>query len=925
MNEPAPQARRGEELLAHGRFLRALARGLVGAERADDLLQDTYVAAIAHPPRHDSAPRAWLARILRNRARTRGQREGERPRHEARAAREHAADEERDAPALLAELELARALLAALEGLREPYRGTLYLRYYRGLAPAEIAARAGLPPKTVKTRLARGLALLRVELDRRPGGREAWVALLLPLARGPAPLAPGPPPALALPVPLALAGLVLLGAGGAWLALRARDATLPAAPAPHASAPELAPSTPLRAPAPRAAREVARPSPPAAPAPAPVLRLAGSVLDEAGHPLGDARVQAVVLASGPSFARGAGLEEDEEPGPLAEAHTTSAPDGSFALALEPGGLVRIVVARAGRAPVARRLFGVSGQTLALAPLVLWPAEVLEGEVLDPAGLPVPGAELLLVREDEGLVGGRGVRGFELAGTSDARGRFHLTDLAPGAWQLEVRAAGFAPLARAGHAPWREAEHGPLVLTLAPGGRLAGEVLGLAPGEHARVQLLVRPLAPAPEEHGPRVRLVALDERGAFELAGLALDEEHELLLLEVAGGAARPRSEPVRARAGAEPVTLVARPGEPAPPLRAGQEAPAAEAGTLTLVVRTLDGRPLAAALVAHRAAGAREGFEASTVRATDAEGRLEWRGLAPGAHAFRVIGGAFGAEEPGAPWTHVELEPGGTAALELAGPEPCALRGEVRSGGVALAGASVWLRPAQGGTRGPAPALRARTDGRGHFELRGLAPGRYALEVLHPERAQAERRTLELDGTQAELVLELSEARLAGRVVDELGAPVAGARLALLVERGRGGARGQAGTDAEGRFELVGVEPARALRLEVTAPGRATLQREVEATGAPLELVLVPEVPLALELTGTPRPFLELVAEGPEGQRLGFYLGHGSTLDLPGLGPGTWRLTLRAGRGARGEEPPWHAAVELVAGVPVTLPVELP
>jgi len=932
VNDPAPHARRGEELLAHGRFLRALARGLVGEERADDLLHDTYAAAIAHPPRHASAPRAWLARILRNRARTRGRREGERPELEGRAARERDHDEPRDAPALLAELELARALLAALERLREPYRGTLYLRYYRGLAPAEIAAQTGLPPKTVKTRLARGLALLRVELDRRPGGREAWVALLLPLARGPAaapPLSP-PPPALALPVPLVLAGFVLLGAGGAWLALRTRDATPPAALPALASVPDATRSTPLRAPAPRAAREAVRPSAPAAPAPAPNLRLAGTVMDEAGQPLGGARVAAVVLAAGPSVSRASGIDEAEEPQPLAEAQATSAADGSFTLALEAGGLVRLVVALAGRAPTARRLFGVGGQTLALAPLVLWPAEALEGEVLDPAGLPVPGAELLLVREDEGLVGGRGgVHRLELAGTSDARGRFHLADVAPGAWQLEVRAAGFAPLARAGHAPWRAEELGPLVVTLVPGVRLVGEVLGLAPGEHARVKLLARALDSGPEERGPRVRVAALDERGAFELTGLAPDEEHELLLLEGGGGAARPRSEPLRARAGDGPVTLVAGPAEPAPPRAEGEAPLVAVTGTLTLVVRAPDGRPLPEALVAHRLSGARDGPEASTVRAADAEGRLEWSELAPGAHAFRVIGGAFGAEEPGMPWTRVELAPDAATELELSGFGASVLRGEVRTGGQALSGATVWLRSALGGSRGPGAALRARTDGRGRFELHGLAPGRYALEVQHPERALVERRILELDGAQGEVVLELSDALLAGRIVDEHGAPVVGARLALAAERGRGPGN-EAATDAEGRFELVGVEPARALRLEVTAPGRATLQREVEATGAPLELVLVPEVPLTLELAGAPRPFLELVAEGPQGERLGFFLGGGPRLELHGLGPGPWRLALRAGRGARGEAAPWSAAVELVTvelvpGVPRTLPLELP
>src|SRR3954468_4493611 len=48
--------------------LRALARSLVhGDSDADDLLQETAIAAIAHPPDEDRPVRQWLATVLRNR------------------------------------------------------------------------------------------------------------------------------------------------------------------------------------------------------------------------------------------------------------------------------------------------------------------------------------------------------------------------------------------------------------------------------------------------------------------------------------------------------------------------------------------------------------------------------------------------------------------------------------------------------------------------------------------------------------------------------------------------------------------------------------------------------------------------------------------------------------------------------------------
>jgi protocatechuate 3,4-dioxygenase beta subunit len=69
------------------------------------------------------------------------------------------------------------------------------LRWFEGLAPAEIAARLGIPVATVHSRQQRALALLRGRLDRAHGGdRSAWSAVVMPLA-GPVltPAAPGTP------------------------------------------------------------------------------------------------------------------------------------------------------------------------------------------------------------------------------------------------------------------------------------------------------------------------------------------------------------------------------------------------------------------------------------------------------------------------------------------------------------------------------------------------------------------------------------------------------------------------------------------------------------------------------------------------------------------------------------------------------------
>ena len=55
------------ELLANAGNLRALARRLVADDHdADDVVQQTFVAAVERPPRADVPLRPWLARVARN-------------------------------------------------------------------------------------------------------------------------------------------------------------------------------------------------------------------------------------------------------------------------------------------------------------------------------------------------------------------------------------------------------------------------------------------------------------------------------------------------------------------------------------------------------------------------------------------------------------------------------------------------------------------------------------------------------------------------------------------------------------------------------------------------------------------------------------------------------------------------------------------
>ena len=171
-----------QTLLAQEGWVRDLARRLVrDPHLADDLAQEAYLAALEDPTPGYRSLRSWLATVLRNRLRERLRRE------ERRTARERAAARDDRAPSTLELVErvsIHQEVVEAVMGLPEHYRATLLLRYYEGLTPTAIAAAQGVPVSTVKTRLARGLALMRERLDERHGGdRRAWVVALLPLAR----------------------------------------------------------------------------------------------------------------------------------------------------------------------------------------------------------------------------------------------------------------------------------------------------------------------------------------------------------------------------------------------------------------------------------------------------------------------------------------------------------------------------------------------------------------------------------------------------------------------------------------------------------------------------------------------------------------------------------------------------------------------
>src|SRR5262249_11195636 len=87
-----------------------------------------------------------------------------------RLARERAAarsiiDEQGDA---MVDEALRQRLLTAVDGLDEPYRTAIRLRFFEDLPPTLIAERQRQPVGTVRRRIKRGLAMVRARLFHEP-------------------------------------------------------------------------------------------------------------------------------------------------------------------------------------------------------------------------------------------------------------------------------------------------------------------------------------------------------------------------------------------------------------------------------------------------------------------------------------------------------------------------------------------------------------------------------------------------------------------------------------------------------------------------------------------------------------------------------------------------------------------------------------
>jgi uncharacterized GH25 family protein len=382
---------------------------------------------------------------------------------------------------------------------------------------------------------------------------------------------------------------------------------------------------------------------------------------------------------------------------------------------------------------------------------------------------------------------------------------------------------------------------------------------------ARVELLAR-TEPEPTQGGTRTRRVRVapgaDSGQAPHVQETGVTDENGLARLRSLPGERVQVS--VRGAAGyapwksAETVLAAGEDGE--------FDALLTRGGGVRVLALDSEGTPLSGIGVRHRTSGEAAptmlaiGGRPPSDATTDANGAALFDNLGAGRHLFQLDeqrggggGDIFtfamdGAEQDETGWTEAFVAEDEVTELVLHASARGRLVGRVTQGGAALAGAKLTLEekgPAGGmglvlpGTSGPT----TKSDGEGRFQFDDVAVGKYSLLVDHVSRAMEESFDVSIESGENVKEIELSVAMVEGRVLDEKGEAVPGARVTLeRVTRGGPvgrlavafrlagdddagggamiiggvGADKRATTDAEGRFVLRGVPSGIELRVSV-------------------------------------------------------------------------------------------------------------
>lgn len=600
---------------------------------------------------------------------------------------------------------------------------------------------------------------------------------------------------------------------------------------------------------------------------APAAAVAGLVVDEAGRPVPGAEIEA--------FPTEAPLPEGEVSG---WSRTDSL--GRFRLdGLRPKERLTARVLASGFALLESPMPPLAPEPATPVRLALQRGRTVVGTIVDAAGSPIQGAEVLAYPLDpaaqpESLLR---AKAREMRGATGRDGTFSLPAVGAGQIDLALRAAGAGPKwLRGVDVPPGQTPLDLGRIVLGPESPLRGSVIDEAGSPVSGAKVTAVPLVslPRPGDFAASPPATLTDEAGQFALRGL---EEGVKVLLRGEQAGFLPATLEVALAVDPAPVLLTLKPAAALRGSVVDEEAKPVEGARVVLVTQAARGdRPLATS-------------------ASDRTGAFTFAAVPPGSHRLAVQAAGYLA------WSQPLTVDSGSP------PEPVEVRlkrGAVLSGrvlserGQPVEGAEVSLssegEPAVGLT-----APQTISDAEGSYRLEGLPAGPQRVQVVHPDYL-LERRQVQLEETETTRDFTLrSGAALAGRVVDDRNEPVAGAMVSVVAEENPVGIDPR-WTDAEGRFRVTGLAPARYSVLVELAGYSPAERTGVEVGGRASDLLIRLDRGATLfgqihGLRAEERSRLQVWATGPARAQVPGTVDGEGRYRIPNLGAGAWRISARA------------------------------
>ena len=280
----------------------------------------------------------------------------------------------------------------------------------------------------------------------------------------------------------------------------------------------------------------------------------------------------------------------------------------------------------------------------------------------------------------------------------------------------------------------------------------------------------------------------------------------------------------------------------------------------------------------------------------TDGAGRFVAVGIPPGTQPV-----AARARGKGPLRTTCEVQANLTSTVRIELADGAVIEGIVRDAeGVPVAGAEVEV-----GEWADFAHYSAVTAADGQFALVDLPAGSLSIRAKHDTAGRAEQSVATASGSVAHCDIQLSRGiELRGRVVDEQGAPLAGAGIAVLALNLASPWSAHAHTDQSGNFVVPSCPSGEKLALRVNRQGFAeATQQNVDPTAGPIEVRLRRVAAAATRVrgvvvdpTGIPLPGVRIWAFGPvRDGTCAATTGADGRFELGPLVPGSWSLTARS------------------------------